>query len=296
MSDESRDETRNDWDGADRDDVGTTERDRSVADDSEPSQADRPPVDVQKQESPLYALLGALLVAVGGIAGAVAASGVVFLGISLFAVSLSPVASFGLSFLAGGVGFVGVALLYIRYRGRDPIQYIGFRIPNWQDLKWIVGGYLGAMALVVASGIALTALQVDPETTNRAAEAGLERPELLLWLVPLSFFVIAPGEELLFRGTVQSRLREAFSPAVAITVTAAVFAVLHFFSLTGGAGGRFIAISILFLPSLVFGAVYEYTGNIVASMLVHGAYNSTLVLLVYVTLQQFPAEELAVLI
>ncbi|MFW6003105.1 MAG: CPBP family intramembrane glutamic endopeptidase [Halanaeroarchaeum sp.] len=297
MSGESRDETGDDdRTRSDSDERESTEGDRSGTDGRDPPPAGRRPIEAQKQDSPLYALLGALLVAVGGIAGAFAASAVVFLGISLFAVPLSPVSSFGLSFLAGAIGFVAVAVLYIRYRGRDPIQYIGFRVPSLRDLKWIVGGYLGAIALVVASGIALTVLQVDPETTNRAAEAGLERPELLLWLVPLSFLVIAPGEELLFRGAVQSRLREAFSPAVAITVTAAVFAILHFFSLTGGAGGRFIAISILFLPSLVFGAVYEYTGNIVAPMLVHGAYNSTLVLLVYITLQQFPAEELAVLL
>lgn len=249
-----------------------------------------------KRESGLYAVLGALLVSFGGMAGAFVVSGIVFFTLASIAGDLPTIASFGLSFIAGAIGFVGVSVLYMRYRGVDPVGYVGVRVPDWRDIKWIVGGYLGAFALVVTSGIVLTVLRVDPETTNRAAAAGLEQPELLLWLVPLSIFVIAPGEEILFRGTVQSRLREAFSPTVAIPVTAALFAVLHFFSLTGGAGGRVVAISILFFPSLVFGAVYEYTDNIVASTLVHGAYNSTLVLLVYITLQAYPAEELAVLL
>lgn len=298
MSDGSGDigPSEGDIDGTSEDDIDVTHEDNSGDDDGRTPISDAPSIAEQKQKSPLYTVLGALLVAVGGVAGAAIASAVVFVTLSVVAVSLSQALSFGLSFIAGAVGFVGVAILYIRYRGNDPVQYVGVSVPSGRDLLWVVGGYLGAMALVITSGIALTVLQVDPETTNRAAQAGMERPELLLWLVPLSFLVIAPGEELLFRGTVQSRLREAFSPAVAITLTAAVFATLHFFSLTGGAGGRFIAISILFLPSLVFGAVYEYTGNIVAPILVHGAYNSTLVLLVYITLQEFPAQELVLLL
>ncbi|WP_050047946.1 CPBP family intramembrane glutamic endopeptidase [Halanaeroarchaeum sulfurireducens] len=247
------------------------------------------------QDRPLYAVLEAILVAIGGMVGAIVASGVVYLGLTVTDAALPMVASFGLSFVAGAVGFVAVAVIYLRYRGLDPVQYVGVHWPTGRDLGWVVGGYVAALALVIASGIVLTALQVNPETTNRAAEAGLEQPALLLWLVPLSFLVIAPGEEFLFRGTIQSRLRETFSPTVAIPLTAALFAVLHFFSLTGGAGGRFVAISILFLPSLVFGVVYEYTDNLVVSTLLHGAYNSTLVLLVYLTLTRLPTEELTML-
>ncbi|MFW5937437.1 MAG: CPBP family intramembrane glutamic endopeptidase [Halanaeroarchaeum sp.] len=261
-----------------------------------PTSPGEPTAEEPKRRSPLYAVLGAVLVAVGGMAGAALFGGVTFVVISALGVPLSPVGSFGLSFIAGSAGFVSVSYLYLRRRVADPVGYVGIAVPSLRELVWVVGGYVGAMSLVVIAAMILTLIQVDPETTNQAAQAGLERPALLLWLVPLSFFVIAPGEEILFRGTVQRRLREAFPAWTAIPLTAALFALLHFFSLTGGAGGRFVAIGVLFLPSLVFGTIYEYTDNIVVPILVHGAYNSTLVLLVYLTIQMGSAEELAVLL
>lgn len=242
------------------------------------------------------AVLGSLLVATGGMAGAFAVTLGVILVVRVFDVALTPVASFALTLLSGAIGFVAVALLYHRYRGVDTVPYVGIGLPSLRDVGVVVFGYVGTMSLLIASAIVVTSLGIETDTANRAAQQGFERPVLLLWLVPLSFFVIAPGEELLFRGTVQNRLREAFSPWIAIPATAALFAVLHFFSLTGGAGGRFVAIAILFFPSLVFGAVYEYTGNIATPILVHGAYNSTLALLGYVALQEFPSQELALLL
>lgn len=241
------------------------------------------------------ALLGALLLATGGMAGAFVVTGGAIVVVHLLDMSLSPVASFGLTFVAGAIGFIGVSIVYLYRRGVDLVAYVGLEVPDRRDLASIVVGYFGTMSLVVASGIAITMLGVEPDTANRAAQQGFERPVLLLWLVPLSFLVIAPGEELLFRGTVQNRLREAFQPWVAIVATAAIFAVFHFFSLTGGAGGRFVAIGILFFPSLVFGTVYEYTENIATSILIHGAYNSTLALLGYIALQEFPSQEIALL-
>ena len=269
------------------DEVGSDSGDTGGSPPGEPTATD------PRGRSPVYAVLGAVLVALAGMAGGAVFGGVTFVVISFLGVPLSPVASFGLSFVAGSAGFVTVSYLYLRWRVADPVEYVGIHVPDVRGVVWVVGGYFGAMTLVVIAAIVLSLIQVDPDTTNQAAQAGLERPALLLWLVPLSFFVIAPGEEILFRGTVQRRLREAFAAWIAIPVTAALFALLHFFSLTGGAGGRFIAIGVLFLPSLVFGTIYEYTDNIVVPILVHGAYNSTLVLLVYLSLQVAPAEAVA---
>lgn len=250
----------------------------------------------RENDGRVAAILGALLVATGGMAGAFAVQGVLTAGIYILDIPITTVGAYVLTFIAMATGFVSVAFLYFRYRGLDPVGYVGIHAPDRRDLMWVVIGYFGTMSLIIASGIVVTMLGVETETVNKAAEAGFERPVLLLWLVPLSFFVIAPVEELLFRGTVQSRLREAFSPWIAIPVTAAIFAVLHFPSLTGPASGRFVAIAILFFPSLVFGAIYEYTGKIVVPILVHGAYNSTLALVGYVALQEFPSEELALVV
>lgn len=230
------------------------------------------------------ALLVSVVLAGGGIFAVAIASLLAGLTIRASGLSLTPVVEYGIIFVTGGLAFVLVGVAYLRYRDLT-IDYVTVEPPSLRDLLWAGVGYVSAFALVIASALVLTATNTTPNTSNQAAKAGIENPELLLWLVPLSLFVIAPAEEFLYRGVIQSRLRETFVPAVAIPLTAALFAAVHFFSLTGGAGGRVIAISILFFPSLVFGYVYEKTGNLVANTIVHGVYNSTLVLLLYITVQ-----------
>lgn len=113
----------------------------------------------------------------------------------------------------------------------------------------------------------------------------MENPEVLLLLVPASLLLIGPGEELLFRGVVQNRLSEALPAPVAIVLASLLFASIHFFSLSGAPQARLVSISVLVLPTLVFGTMYELTDNIVVPALIHGTYNATLFSLLYLTLQ-----------
>lgn len=232
-----------------------------------------------------YALLGAVLVSILGIAVGFVFSGVVIFGTSWLGVDLSLIALVGVVFVTTAIGFVATGTAYLSLRGISIRSYVFVRTPGFGDLLWAVGGYVAALSLVFVAGILLAIFQAEPETTNQAAELGMENPELLLWLVPLSILVVAPGEELLFRGVVQGRLREGFEANVAIPVTAALFASVHYFSLTGAAEARLMAIAILFLPSLVFGYAYERSANLLVPILIHGLYNSTLVLVLYVVIE-----------
>jgi CAAX amino terminal protease family. len=220
-----------------------------------------------------------------GIAGAFVLSGAVVLGLGGILGGLGLVPRAGMLFVASAIGLIGTGALYLRLRTVRVWEYVGVTPPSFHELLWAIGGYVGALTLVFGAGMVLTFLEAQPDTANQAAELGMENPTLLLWLVPVSFLVIAPSEEFLFRGVIQGRLREAFAPALAIPLTAALFALVHYFSLTGAAEARLIAIAILFLPSLVFGYVYERTENLVVPILIHGAYNATLVSLVYVTIK-----------
>lgn len=234
-----------------------------------------------------YALLGAVGAGVGGIVAAFLITALVGLVLGGLWSGLSLTVTVGVLFLTSAVGLAGSGAVYLRARGVSIRSYVHGRVPGLRDLLYAAAGYVAAMGLVFLAGVVLTALQAQPETSNQAAELGLENPELLLWLVPLSVLVIAPGEEFLFRGVVQGRLREAFPARIAIPLTAALFALVHYFSLTGGSGARLIAIAILFLPSLVFGVAYERTRNLAVPILIHGSYNATLVLLLYVTITMF---------
>ena len=179
-----------------------------------------------------------------------------------------------------GVAFSGTALLYLRRRGLT-LDYLAVRKPDLRDLGWMIGGtvltfcslFLGVLIVTlvrnrVASG-------VEP-ATNSAARLGMQHPEVLLVLIPASFLLIGPGEELLFRGIVQNRIREAFGPTAGVLLAAAIFAGIHFPAFAGSPAARLMSIAILLFPSLVFGAVYELNESLVVTSFMHGAYDAFL--------------------
>ena len=145
----------------------------------------------------------------------------------------------------------------------------------------MVGGYVLAFGLAIAGSVVVSTTGLEAGA-NQAAELGLENPEVLLLLIPASFVFIGPGEELLFRGVVQNRLRESFGAPASIVLGAIIFASIHFTALSGAAGARLVSISVLFFPSLVFGTVYELTDNLAVPALIHGAYNATIFSILYI--------------
>ncbi|WP_254543825.1 CPBP family intramembrane glutamic endopeptidase [Halomarina pelagica] len=188
--------------------------------------------------------------------------------------------------LVQGVGVLLVAGLYLWLSGRG-LSFVGVRVPTKRDLVWVVSGY--ALALVANFAVAILRIVADVRSAENDV-IGLVRPEpeLLLLLIPASFLLIGPGEELLFRGIVQGRLRESFGPALGIGLATLIFVVIHYPSLSGTPGGRAVYITGLALPALVFAVAYEATDNIVVPSLIHGAYNATLFALAYVALKYAP--------
>lgn len=208
----------------------------------------------------------------------------------------------GLIFVQG-IGAGGVALAYATLRpkfapvlrrtlgmsgGANRFQ-IGVSVPDTRDLLTVGAGYVLAIGLAIAGSILVSVIasSLGVQTgTNQAAEVGMENPELLLLLIPASILLIGPGEELLFRGVVQGRLREVFDAVSGVLIASVLFAGLHWFALSGGSpAGNLIALVGLLGPAIVFGASYEYTGNIVVPSLIHGIYNATLFTLLYVYIQ-----------
>lgn len=232
--------------------------------------------------------VAALLLAVAvGLAGLVAGAVLTLAALALLAlvgVSLGVAAVVVLSLvLTQGVAFGGTALVYVNRRGL-PREFIQARLPSVREGLWVVGGYFLALAGAYAGGLLATLGGLEP-ASNQVGEIGLENPEVLLLLVPLSVLLIGPGEELLFRGVVQGTIRRRFGAAASVVLASLVFAAIHYPALAGGTGNRLVTIAILFLPSLVFGAAYERTGNVVVPALIHGLYNATLFGVVYLAIR-----------
>lgn len=232
----------------------------------------------------LRAVVAAVLLSVVGIGvgGVLVITTALVLGIA--GVGITPLLSILLSLaLATGIGFGGVALAYLRYRGLG-IRDVGLRVPSLREIAFVIAGYVASIALLILASIVLTTVGAEP-APNATAEIGIENPEILLLLIPASFLLIGPGEELLYRGVVQNRLAEALPAPVAIFLASLIFASIHYFSLSGAPQARLISISVLVLPTLVFGTMYELTDNLVVPSLIHGAYNATLFSLLYLTVR-----------
>ena len=203
-----------------------------------------------------------------------------------------------------GIGCAGVALSYYKLRpfvgprirsalnisGEGTSFGIPVSVPTLRQVGIVIAGYAAAIIWVMISGIALTVLQELRGQSlhtgeNAAAELGRTNPELLLLLVPASILLIGPGEELLFRGVVQARIRERFSRVPGIAIASLFFAALHIVALVGGSlVGNLVVVSILFGTATVFGVAYECADNIVVPSLIHGLYNATLFTILYVSL------------
>jgi len=237
----------------------------------------------------IRALVVAPAVGFSGIAAATVVVLVVLLGLGLVGYQPSPLVFIGLSLvLVQGISFGGVASAYLLRRGRSPLSL--FRVPSLRGLAVAVGGFVGSFAILTVASIAVQQAGA-PTAENSVAQIGAENPEVLLLLIPAAFVFIGPGEEILFRGVVQSRLREAFPAWAAIPIASVIFGAVHYVALTGAAPGRIVTIGILSALTLVFGAAYEYTDNLAVPAFIHGAYDAVLFAGLYVVVVYGPETE-----
>jgi len=175
---------------------------------------------------------------------------------------------------AGAAALSGVllqilAILVIPIYYRKSLAEIGLRGPV---LTWKMALYVGMFLLFLfAASIGTTLLgdwlNIDTNSyreQNISAELQSSQEEggWLLTLLPLlTTAVIAPvGEELLFRGALQSTLTARFGAKIGVFLSAFLFSFIH-------------ADPVLFLPifliGLLFGWIYRITGTLWAPIWLH---------------------------
>ncbi|HUD02006.1 MAG TPA: type II CAAX endopeptidase family protein [Rhabdochlamydiaceae bacterium] len=105
----------------------------------------------------------------------------------------------------------------------------------------------------------------------RYLKTTLQSPSLTM-LALISIVVIAPVvEEFLFRGALQTYLKQRFQRKTAIVITSICFALFHF-SVEQGYG-NFSLIPSLFVFACFLGYIYERQGSLYASIGLHMAFN-----------------------
>jgi len=172
------------------------------------------------------------------------------------------------------VGFIAVAVGYVRYRG---IELFGHRTPTLRDIGWIVGGLVTLFGSVFVIGFLLQFFGIE-SAQNSVVEAGRANPEFFLYMVPVAILLIGPGEELVFRGVVQGLFKQAYGVVPAVLITSALFGAAHLLALSGSGSSIVTTIAVISALGLVLGVVYELSENIVVPSIVHGVYNAILFL------------------
>lgn len=186
------------------------------------------------------------------------------------------VSTFGLQ----GLGFGGVALVYLRRTGRG-WAFVRASIPSLRDVVWIVVGFplLFGIYLALTSGLVAAGI---PLGESNVIDAVRGAPGVALVLAALSILLVGPAEELLYRGIVQRTFGKAVGPVGAIVATSAVFAAIHFPAVSGSIEARLAVLLVIFVSALVLGSLYEWTENLAVPAVVHGLFNATQFVAVYV--------------
>jgi hypothetical protein len=114
---------------------------------------------------------------------------------------LGPVVAIVVVVVLTDVVFALVALAFLVTTGRG-LEFVDLSMPGVRDLAYSGAGIVGLFAVLVALRLVTFALDL-PSTSNNITRAAREgHPETLLVLVPLSFLLVAPAEELLNRNVI----------------------------------------------------------------------------------------------
>ena len=151
----------------------------------------------------------------------------------------------------------------------------GFGLRNRLGRAVLVGVVAGGLLFPLARGLdnvlvlileRLPGLGVQPEVQQavKVIQQAVSWPSRLA--LGVMAIVLAPvGEELLFRGILYPWIKQAGFPRLALWGTAILFAAIH-------------ANLVLFVPllalALALTALYEWTDNVLASIVAHGVFNA----------------------
>ncbi|PSP82422.1 hypothetical protein BRC83_08960 [Halobacteriales archaeon QS_1_68_17] len=205
--------------------------------------------------------------------------------VTVFAAGVGRAVLWTVSVVGFGVGLAAFVAAYLRVREYD-VSYVDLAWPDARDLGYAVAGTVALLVAVVLVSALFRQLGLPTATSSIERTArSVADPDFLLVLVPLSWLVVGPGEELVFRNIVQKSLYESFSPWGAVVVASAIFALVHvpqYYS------PNFVAmastLAAVFLLALILGATYYLTENLLVPILIHGSFNAVQFLALYVRL------------
>lgn len=184
---------------------------------------------------------------------------------------LTPIWVVGISGLAMWATYLYVVSAISNKYGTGNV-FSDYRISfSWRDLWGIPIGIASQFILVTAVTYPLTKLFPDEFSVEEVEKRARELADAASggWVVVL-FLVVVVGapivEEIVYRGLLQQGLERSMKPAIALVVTAAVFAAIHL---------QPIEFPGLFAFALVLGLTYRKTQRLGLPIVTHMAFNAS---------------------
>lgn len=170
----------------------------------------------------------------------------------------------------------GLLVLYFSLKPFFPLPEGWFKV-NWKGgwFLWGVGGYLVALPLVILVSLINQQLWDGQGGSNPILPIALENRDTIALVV---FFVTASiaapvFEEIMFRGFLLPSLTRYVPLWGAIALSSIIFAVAHL------SVSEILPLTVL---GIILGVVYTRSRNLLASMLLHGLWNSGTLLSLYI--------------
>lgn len=206
------------------------------------------------------------------------ASVVTSLGTPLLAAFGLPDGGSGYLALTAAFQFIGFGIAAVGYLAvTDQWDLIDVRSPTRRDALWMLGGLATLLGLLLGLTVVLGALGIE---TGDSAVIDAGTGLYFVYLIPVTILLVAPTEELVFRGIIQGLFRRAYGVYVGVAGSSLLFAAIHAGSFTGE--GAVVSLLIVLLLGGILGSIYEKTGNLVVSVVIHGLFNAIQFALTYV--------------
>jgi len=176
---------------------------------------------------------------------------------------------------------VGLPLLFMMFRGIDPVRQFGVtRLSPFSCLVLAAGLILAAHPLVlVAEGITAEAMhgKAEPQNVVEFFVNASQKSDLkgVCVLLVLAVFVAPVAEETIFRGYIYGVMKRYIGGIGAGLLSAGLFAAMHL---------NMAALPALFVLALCLTLAYEATGSLLVNIFMHGFFNlSMLLVILYLT-------------
>lgn len=189
----------------------------------------------------------------------------------LYSTVVSPETAFGevLSNFIVQPGMGVFAAGYLWWRGNTE-QALRVDRPSAEGLLWIATGPLAYEVLTALTRTVITAIGLESGGHHGGPatwEVLLANPVIILPALVVMFGLMAPMEELVYRGIIHAKLSSAFGIAGRVMLGATLFGLMHLILSSGVSS--FLLTSV---GGLVFATAYERTDNLLVPVAIHALY------------------------